>query len=69
MRKNYDFTKAEKNPYYKKIKGKKFVSTKKFLLNLKILSSLKRNQKAKKKLSETIGDLEKRLKLLEAKIK
>ncbi len=69
MRKNYDFSKAEKNPFYKKIKGKKIRTDEEVSFELKDLIKLEKNSKSKKKLSETIIDLEKRLKTLEAKIK
>ncbi len=69
MRKSYDFTKAEKNPYYKKIKGKKIRIDEEVSFELKDLIKLEKKSKSKKKLSDIINDLEKRLKTLEGKAK
>ena len=69
MRKNYDFSKAEKNPYYKKLKGKKTKAEVEVSLDLKDLVQIEKKAKSRQKLSETIQKLEKRIAALEAKNK
>ncbi|MGE3757842.1 MAG: hypothetical protein AB7H97_08800 [Pseudobdellovibrionaceae bacterium] len=67
MKKHYDFSKGEKNPYYKKLKGQKIKMTDEVSFDLKDL--LKIDKKSKKtKLEKEITDLNKRLTKLEKRL-
>ena len=74
MKKKYDFSKAEKNPYYDKIKkqGCEITPDVSFsiddILNFIVNSESKTKNKKSQNLLKTIKDLQKRVKALEKKI-
>jgi hypothetical protein len=53
MKKNYDFSKGQKNPYYKKLKGHKLQSTQEVSFNLEDIVKLAKKTTGKKKTSST----------------
>jgi hypothetical protein len=69
MKKNYDFSKGVKNPYYKKLKDKKIQLTEEVSFELKdlVLNIARSNKKSNlekqiKLLQRRISNLEKRVK-------
>lgn len=49
MKKNYDFSRGEKNPYYKKLKGKKLLIEQEVSFSLEDVVHLVKKTTAKKK--------------------
>jgi hypothetical protein len=70
MKKNYDFSKAEKNPYAEKLKGKKLILQPDVSIELADIVNKKKTQIANEsELKKTVLSLEKRVKKLEQRIR
>jgi hypothetical protein len=54
MKKNYDFSKGKKNPYYKKLKGKKIELTEEVSFQLSDLVKEFKKTKSKNKASSSV---------------
>lgn len=67
MKKNYDFSKGEKNPYYKKLKNKKLQAAEEVSFSLNDLVS-KGSRPKQESLEKKVNELSQRILKLEKKL-